>query len=144
MLYDPAPPKATGRTAPSMILPGIFGHCVCEMDLWGSTPGPSLLTSRGNFNREQNTQGLQNQEVINPLSLSHAHILFPIHWYRNLQLLCFYSIFCFFFSCGLRHVSKIEYYMHVFKAFHDQEFKRKMWTEAGERILGGNNSIFTE
>lgn len=91
MLYDPAPPKVAGRTAPGMILPQIFGHCVCER-VFSRT---SLLA-----NGEQSTQGLQKQEIINPLSLTYAHILFSIHWCKNLQLLFFIQYFPFF-SYGL-------------------------------------------
>lgn len=87
-------------------------------------------------------KGCRNKRLLIP---SPCHM--PTFFFLYIDVKIFNCFFLFktflFFPMAWRCVSKIEYFMHVSEAFHDQEFKRKMRTETGKSTLGGNNSNVT-
>lgn len=122
-----------------MILPEILGHCVWE---------GILQTFPPNKRREFLTENRILKDCRNKrlLFLSSFHMPTFFFLYIDVKISnCFvlFNNLCFF-PMAWRRVSKMEYFTHVSKAFHDQEFKRKMWTETEKSSLGGNNSNVTD
>lgn len=123
-----------------MIFPEILGHCVWEGILQTFPPN-----KQGEFLTENRIlKDCRNERF---LFLSPFHMSTFFFLYIDVKISnCFvlFNNLWDFFPMAWRRVSKMEYFTHISKVFHDQEFKRKMWTETEKSSLGGNNSNVTD
>lgn len=112
--------------------------------LWEDILQNLLTKKQGEFLTENRAHKDCRNKRLLMLSPCHMPALFLLYIDAKISY-CFVLFNTLLFSpMAWRCVSKIEYFMHVSKAFQDQEFKMKMWTETGKSTLGGNNSNVTD